>query len=106
VSPAKTAEPIEVSFGTGTRVGPGKHALDGVHTGATTEPSMCGGDAAFLSNYFDHLFLVLRGIFSASLSIATHSRDIDKQQKVVEKGMACLPMLLTPVPLIMAALWE
>jgi len=22
----------------------------------TTELSMCGGDAAFLSNYFDHLF--------------------------------------------------
>jgi len=22
----------------------------------TIEPSMCGGDAVFLSNYFDHLF--------------------------------------------------
>jgi len=22
-----------------------------------TEPSMCGGDAAFLSNYSDHLFI-------------------------------------------------
>jgi len=23
----------------------------------TTEPSMCGGDAVFLSNYIDHLLL-------------------------------------------------
>jgi len=23
-----------------------------------TEPSMCGGDAAFLSNYFDHLLWI------------------------------------------------
>ena len=23
----------------------------------TTEPSICGGDAAFLSNYFDHLLI-------------------------------------------------
>jgi len=26
------------------------------HLANTTEPSMCGGDAAILSNYFDHLF--------------------------------------------------
>jgi len=44
------------------RVGPRKHVLGGVHTSGwrhlmnTTEPSMCGGDAALLSNYFDHLF--------------------------------------------------
>jgi len=25
----------------------------------TVEPSMCGGDAAFLSSYFDHLLLLL-----------------------------------------------
>jgi len=31
----------------------------------TTEPSACGSDAAFLSNYFDYLsFLVLSVIFS------------------------------------------
>jgi len=24
-----------------------------------TEPSMCGGDAAFLSNYFDHLLIII-----------------------------------------------
>ena len=29
VSPAKTAEPIEMPFGLRTRVGPGKHVLDG-----------------------------------------------------------------------------
>ena len=26
------------------------------HLASTIEPSVCGGDAAFLSNYFDHLF--------------------------------------------------
>jgi len=26
------------------------------HLANTTEPSMCGGDAAFFSDYFDHLF--------------------------------------------------
>jgi len=31
VSPAKTAEPIEMPFGLRTRVVPGKHVLDGVH---------------------------------------------------------------------------
>jgi len=29
VSPAKTAEPIEMPFGLRTRVGPGNHVLDG-----------------------------------------------------------------------------
>jgi len=35
-----------------------QHVSDGVHTNTTTEPSMCGGDATFLSNYFDHLLLL------------------------------------------------
>jgi len=55
----KTAEPIEMPFGTWTRVDPRKHVLD---RGArwrnlanTAKLSMCGGDAAFLSNYSDHL---------------------------------------------------
>ena len=26
------------------------------HLANANEPSMCGGDASFLSNYFDHLF--------------------------------------------------
>jgi len=30
VSPAKTAEPIEMPFGFWTRVGPGNHVLDGI----------------------------------------------------------------------------
>jgi len=60
VSCAKTAELIEIQFGLWTWLGPRKHVL---HGGAhcrrlanTFEPSTCGGDAAFLSNYFDHLF--------------------------------------------------
>jgi len=31
VSPAKTAEAIEMPFGLKTQVGPGNHVLDGVH---------------------------------------------------------------------------
>jgi len=29
------------------------------HLANTTEPSLCGGDAAFLSDYFDRLFIVI-----------------------------------------------
>ena len=35
VSPAKTAEPIEMSFGISTRVSPTKHVLAEVYSGAT-----------------------------------------------------------------------
>ena len=35
VSPAKTAEPIEMPFGAWTMMGPRKRASDGVHIGAT-----------------------------------------------------------------------
>ena len=35
VSCARTAEPIEMPFGLWTTVGPGKHVLGEVHTGAT-----------------------------------------------------------------------
>ena len=63
MSHAKTAEPIEMQFGLWTRIDPRKHVLDGGahwdHLTNTTEPSVCGGDAAFLSNYFDHMLLLL-----------------------------------------------
>jgi len=56
----KMTEPIEIPFVLWTRVGPRKHVIDrGAywrHLGNTIEPSMCGGNAAFLSSYFDHLF--------------------------------------------------
>jgi len=50
-------------FGVWTPVGPRKNMLDVVCTLAlylanTIEPSMCGGDAAFFVNYFDHLFII------------------------------------------------
>jgi len=61
VSCAKMAEPIEIPSALWTPVGPRKHVLQGGahwhHLANTTEPSVCGGDAAFLSNYFDHLFI-------------------------------------------------
>jgi len=59
VSLQKTAEPNEMPFGLWTRVGARKHVLDGgahwCHLANTIEPSMCSGNAVFLSNYFDHL---------------------------------------------------
>ena len=59
----KTAEPIDMSFGFWTRVGPRKNLLGGMYTGAMAntsgnEPSVCGGDATFLSNYFDYMLLL------------------------------------------------
>ena len=54
MSPAKTAEPIETPFGLWTRVGARNHVLDlsahWRHLANVIEPTMCGGDAAFLSN--------------------------------------------------------
>jgi len=56
-----TAEPTEMPFGLWTMVGPRKHVLHGgthLHNLANmTELSMCGGNAAFLSNCFDQLFV-------------------------------------------------
>jgi len=50
VSPAKTAEPIEMPFKMWTRVGPKKRVLDGSahwrNMANTLEPSVCGGGAA------------------------------------------------------------
>jgi len=48
------ATPIVMLFGLWTQVGPGKH-VHWSHLANTTEPSMCGGNVAFLSNYFGHI---------------------------------------------------
>jgi len=53
------AEPIEMPFGLWIRLGQRKHVLAN-----TTELSMCGGDAALLSNYFDHLLCLLFNLFT------------------------------------------
>ena len=59
---AKIAEPIEMPFGMWTRVGPRKNVFDGGahyhNLSNTIQPSACGGDAAFLPNYFDLLLLM------------------------------------------------
>jgi len=50
-----------MSFGLLTRVGPRKHALDGVHIGATWRirlHRLCAAAMGPFSNYFDHLFAV------------------------------------------------
>jgi len=53
------AEPIEMPFGVWTLACPMKDVLDAnwPHQVNTIKLSMCGGDAAFLSNNFDRLFL-------------------------------------------------
>ena len=63
VSGAKMAQPTEMPFGLWTQMGSKKHVL---HRGShcrnladTPEPSVCGGNVAFLSNYFDHLLIFL-----------------------------------------------
>ena len=51
----------------------GAYVLGGVHIGATwrkkNKPSTCGGDAAFLSNYFEHLLSS-----PSSFTVARHVR--------------------------------
>jgi len=56
VSPAKTAEPIEMQFSSRTRVGPKNHVLAEVHTGVTWRIPMYHSCAAAMRHYFDHLF--------------------------------------------------
>jgi len=50
VSYAKTAVPIKMQFGTLSRTDPGNHVWNGCghwrHLANTTEPSICGSDAA------------------------------------------------------------
>ena len=60
VSPAKKAELIEMPFGLWSQVGPRKYVpvLKEVHIGATWQIRL-SRDVAFLSNYFDHLFLLM-----------------------------------------------
>ena len=59
MSSAKINEPIDMSFGLWTPVGTKNDVLDGGahwrNLANTTEPFECGGEGAFLSNYFDHL---------------------------------------------------
>jgi len=63
VSHAKTAEPIEMPFGLwklrwdrGTKEAcVTLECTNWRNLANTAAPSTCGGDAAFLSNYFDHL---------------------------------------------------
>jgi len=47
VSPAKTAEPIEIPFGVWTRLGLGNHVLDGGPDSPWEGAILCGGDAVF-----------------------------------------------------------
>jgi len=57
----KTAEPMDLSFGLWTQMELRKQAVaHWRHLANNIEPSMCGGDTAFWSNYFDYLLLFTR----------------------------------------------
>jgi len=58
VSCAKTAEPIELSLVLWPKEACATWDAHWRHLANTTEPSICGGDAVFLSNYFDHVLLI------------------------------------------------
>jgi len=62
MNPAKTAEPIEMPFWVVDSAGAKTASIRwGAHwhnLANTIEPSVCGGDTAFLSNYFDHLLFI------------------------------------------------
>jgi len=64
---AKTTESIKMPFGVWTPVGQRKHMLDGVHIGTTWRMRLNHPCAAamwsFLSNYFDHLLLLLSQLY-------------------------------------------
>jgi len=78
MSCAKTAEPIEMPFGIWTRVGPVKHALCGVHSAHwrnLTNTVHVRRQFGLLSNYFDHLLLLLLSSLSAHMTLAFDSLD-------------------------------
>jgi len=53
------AELVKMPFEVWNRVCPRKRMLEvGAHWHSLANMSMCGGDAAFLSNYFDCLLLL------------------------------------------------
>jgi len=56
---SKTAEPIEAPLGCGRLVhGVLDAGASWRHLANTAKPSTRGGDAAFLSSFFDHTFIV------------------------------------------------
>jgi len=55
VSYAKTDKPIQMPFKVWTQGSMYRWGAHWRNLANTIEPPMCGGDAAFLSNYFDHL---------------------------------------------------
>jgi len=61
----KTAEPIEMQFGTLSRVGPGKHVLDGMHNGATCRIRLSGPCVAAMRTYVKLLWPL---VFSSELT--------------------------------------
>jgi len=96
-----------------TRVGPRKHALDGVHISATLRIRLnhacaAAARAAFLSNYFDDLFVLqhqlpmslklvsnLTWIRQQVLFIAdTHEQNVDDENKAAQ----CLTALALMYP--------
>ena len=77
----------------------------------TTEPSMCGGDAAIMSNYFDHLFCLLISVSSYLHKIlrmilkenfrkgishnAVNSCGVEKTKLIMKQSMLVSSSLMT-----------
>ena len=85
VTAAKTAEPIEMPFGLYTRVGP-KHVLnEGAHwrrLANTSEPSMCGGDAAFCQIALSTCFLL---VDSAQPGLTSERRSVTQKLIIAQR---------------------
>ena len=69
VSPAKTAELIEMSFGMWTRLRPRKHVLDGVYIGATWRIRLNRPCAAAMRPFCE-VSWSLTSLFSTNMAIS------------------------------------
>ena len=74
----KMAELTKMPFGLCTLVDPRKHVFDASarwrHLANTIEPCMCGGDVAFLSNYFAHMLSVCLTLCFCSCNVGENCR--------------------------------
>jgi len=85
VSPAKTAEPIEMPSGLWTRVDTKKHGIrwgsHWRHVANTTEPSMCCSDAAFCEIILTTCYTT---DYTTELGSATANRAVRRIVKKVQ----------------------
>jgi len=89
VSGAKMAGPIAIPFGlwsvesNGLKEAFSRWGAHWRHLANTIEPSVLGGDAALLSNYFDHLLLLL-GRWSSVVCLSVTTMSPAKTAELIE----------------------